>query len=175
MFYRLYDEKSAEKSADFMNRARKFFNFNFIFDLILTDNCKEFSNKLYKGSSGASTEKDGKFDIACGESTENRLTKPRSPKTNGMVERANLTIKGSTIHRIKYQSFQELSDGLEQFLVYYNLYRQHGGLVKELKVCTPIEACIRWLELQPVLYFRKTLIIGKNVIPLQCENSHFQQ
>ncbi|MBQ6725794.1 MAG: hypothetical protein IJQ89_04380, partial [Bacteroidales bacterium] len=83
--------------------------------------------------------------------------------------------KGSTIHRVKYQSLQELSDDLEQFLVFYNLYRRHGGLVKELKVRTPIESCIRWLELQPELFYRKTLIIGKNVIPLQCENSHFQQ
>lgn len=173
MFYRLYDEKSAENAADFMNRARKFFPF--IIDIVLTDNGKEFSNKLYKGRSGASTEKEGKFDIACGESTEHRLTKPGTPKTNGMVERANLTIKVSTIHRVKYQSLQELSDDLEQFLVFYNLYRRHGGLVKELKVRTPIEACIRWLELQPELFYRKTLIIGKNVIPLQCENSHFQQ
>lgn len=92
-----------------------------------------------------------------------------------MVERANLTIKESTIHRVKYQTFQELSDDLEQFLVYYNLYRRHGGLAKELKVCTPIEACIRWLELQSELFYRKTLIIGKNVISLQCENSHFHQ
>lgn len=78
MFYRLYDEKSAENAADFMNRARKFFPF--ILDIVLTDNGNEFSNNLYKGRGGASTEKEGKFDIACGESTEHRLTKPGTQK-----------------------------------------------------------------------------------------------
>ncbi|MBP5241066.1 MAG: hypothetical protein J6Z26_04080, partial [Bacteroidales bacterium] len=68
-----------------------------------------------------------------------------------------------------------LSDDLDQFLVYYNLYRRHGGLVKELNVRTPIEACVKWLELQPELFHRKILIIGKNVINLQRENSYFQQ
>lgn len=173
MFYFIYEEKSAENAADFLERARQFFPF--IIDIVLTDNGKEFTNKLHKARGGASTGKEGKFDIACGESTEHRLTKPGTPKTNGMVERANLTIKKATVHRVNYQSLQELSDDLEQFLVYYNLYRRHGGLVKELKVRTPIEACVKWLELQPELFHRKTLIIGKNVVTLQGENSHFQQ
>ena len=173
MFYFIYEEKSAENAADFLERVRQFFPF--IIEIVLTDNGKEFTNKLYKGRGGASTEKEGKFDAACGESIEHRLTKPCTPKTNGMVERANHTIKKATVHRVKYQSLQELSDDLEQFLVFYNLYRRHGGLAKELKVRTPIEACIRWLELQPELFYRKTLIIGKNVITLQCKNSHFTQ
>lgn len=173
MFYHLYDKKSAENAADFMNRVRLFFPF--ILEIVLTDNGKEFSNKLYKGRGGASTDKEGKFDAACGDKTEHRLTNPGSPKTNGMVERANLTIKKATVHRVNYQSLQELSDDLDQFLVYYNLYRRHGGLVKELNVRTPIEACVKWLELQPELFHRKILIIGKNVINLQRENSYFQQ
>ena len=173
MFYYLYAEKSAENAADFMERARLFFPF--IVETVLTDNGKEFTNKLYKGRAGASTDKEGKFDAACGDKTEHRLTNPGSPKTNGMVERANLTIKKATVHRVNYRSLQELSDDLEQFLVYYNLYRRHGGLVKEINVRTPIEACIKWLELQPELFHRKTLIIGKKTITLQCENSCFQQ
>ena len=86
-----------------------------------------------------------KFNIACGESTEHRFSKPGTPKTNGMVERANLTIKKAIVHCINYYSFDELSEDLEKFMVYYNLNRRHGGLVKELKVRTTIDVCIKWL------------------------------
>lgn len=55
-------------------------------------------------------DKEGLFGQACGEETEHRLTKPGTPKTNGMVvERANLTIKSATIHRTTYLSYGELS------------------------------------------------------------------
>lgn len=66
-----------------------------------------------------------------------------------MVERVNLTIKSATIHRQSYFSHGELSASLDDFLLHYNLHRRHGSLVRELKVRTPIDACIKWLEIQP--------------------------
>lgn len=86
-------------------------------------------------------DKEGLFGQACGEETEHRLTKPGTPKTNGMVvERANLTIKSATIHRTTYLSYGELSSSLYDFLVHYNLCRRHGSLMKELKVRIPMVA-----------------------------------
>jgi transposase InsO family protein len=35
------------------------------------------------------------------ENIEHRLTRPSTPKTNGMVERANGTIKSNTILKVK--------------------------------------------------------------------------
>jgi len=35
------------------------------------------------------------------------------------------------------------------FLVYYMLYRRHGGLRKELNVKTPFDAIEKWFELKP--------------------------
>ena len=60
LFYRLYDEKSAENAADFLTLCKEFFPFEIT--TVLTDNGKEFSNKLFKGRSGAKTEKEGKLE-----------------------------------------------------------------------------------------------------------------
>lgn len=172
MFYLVYGEKTAENAADFLAHCREFFPFEI--RTILTDNGKEFSNRLFKGRSGATTDKVGLFDQACGQETEHRLTKPGTPKTNGMVERANLTIKSATIHRTTYLSHDELSSSLYDFLMHYNLYRRHGSLVKELKVRTPIDACTRWLEIQPELFSKKYLRFGNLCVPLhrECGQSH---
>ena len=63
-----------------------------------------------------------------------------TPKTNGMVERVNLTIKTATIHKTSYDSYDCLEKHLMEFLVFYNTNRRHGFLVKELKVKTPLDA-----------------------------------
>lgn len=170
MFYLVYDGKTAENAADFLARCREFFPFEI--RTILTDNGKEFSNRLFKGKSGATTDKVGLFDQACGEETEHRLTKPGTPKTNGMVERVNLTIKSATIHRQSYFSHVELSASLDDFLLHYNLHRRHGSLVRELKVRTPVDACIKWLEIQPDLFSKNYLLFGNLCIPLHRECGH---
>jgi transposase InsO family protein len=46
-----------------------------------------------------------KFDKLCSRSEiEHRLTQPATPKTNGMVERVNGTIKNATVKAIMYQN-----------------------------------------------------------------------
>ena len=39
-----------------------------------------------------------------GSEIEHRLTKPATPKTNGMVERINGTIKNATVKAMTYQN-----------------------------------------------------------------------
>ena len=41
---------------------------------------------------------------------------------------------------------------LMQFLVYYNLYRRHGSLRKELKVKTPFDAIEKWFRIKPEIF-----------------------
>ena len=104
-----------------------------------TDNGLEFTDKYARGN----TKESGNhlFDKACAEDNiEHRLTAPFTPQTNGMVERANGTIKQSTIKAQDYSSFNALEEDLNQFLLYYNFNRRHGSLRKELKVKTPFEA-----------------------------------
>jgi transposase InsO family protein len=71
---------------------------------------------------------------------KHRLTKPSTPKTNGMVERANGTIKNNTIKINEYNNKDEMQNNLLKFLMYYILYRRHGSLRKELNVKTPFDA-----------------------------------
>jgi len=71
---------------------------------------------------------------------EHMLTKPNTPKTNGMVERVNGTIKNNTIKINQYQNAEKMQSNLSDFLINYNLYRKHSGLRKELNVKAPINA-----------------------------------
>jgi transposase InsO family protein len=93
----------------------------------LTDNGTEFTDKFTSKKNKASG--DHNFDKACSEDKiDHRLTAPFTPKTNGMVERVNGTIKGATIKTTTYESKDELKIDLDKFLVYYNLNRRHSGL-----------------------------------------------
>jgi len=80
------------------------------------------------------------------------LTAPATPKTNGMVERVNGTIKNSTIKVTEYENIEELKEDLNKFLIYYNINANLGGLKKELKVRTPCEAVKSWLDIEPEIF-----------------------
>ena len=80
------------------------------------------------------------FDKLCTkENIDHRLTAPFTPKTNGMVERANGIIKNSTINK---------------FMLFYLFTRRHGSLKKELgsKVRTPFDALECWFKIEPKLF-----------------------
>ena len=77
-----------------------------------------------------------------------------------MVERANGIIKKETILKDNYANIyiehsrnkEEMNDALMAFLVYYMLYRRHGGLRKELNVKTPFQAIEKWFMLKPEIF-----------------------
>ena len=92
LFYQMYDAKTAENAENFMNKCEAFFPFKITH--LLTDNGLEFTNALLVSKKGQSCEKPSKVDEFCKtKNIEHRLTKPHTPKTNGMVERANGIIK----------------------------------------------------------------------------------
>ncbi len=137
LYYQIYKNKTAVNAVDFLKQCKDFYPF--YISHILTDNGLEFTDRFARGNKEPSG--NHKFDKACQEySIEHRLTAPATPQTNGMVERVNGTIKGATIKAETYQSIEELKKSLNQFLIFYNTNRRHGGLVKELKVITPCEA-----------------------------------
>mgnify|MGYP005841756557 CR=1 FL=1 len=75
------------------------------------------------------------MDLLCKENDiEHRLTQSHTPKTNGMVERANGIVKSNTILKEQYASNQDMEVALMQFLVFYMLSRRHGSLKIELGV-----------------------------------------
>lgn len=46
-----------------------------------------------------------------------------------------------------YANKEEMNDALMAVLVYYMLYRRHGGVRKELNVKNPFQAVEKWFEM----------------------------
>lgn len=163
MYYKVYENKTADNAVDFIKECEEFYPFNL--EYVLTDNGLEFTDKFARGNKKPSG--NHKFDKECLEQAiEHRLTAPATPKTNGMVERVNGTIKSSTIKVANYKDIQELKVDLNKFLIYYNTCRRHGSLRKELSVKTPFDAVNKWFELEPEIFkvlpddFSHTVLIG---------------
>jgi transposase-like protein len=151
LFYKVYDAKSSEKTEVFTKECLAFFPFQITH--ILTDNGLEFTNRLLKSKKGKYCTKPSKLDALCKENNiDHRCTKPFTPKTNGMVEKANDIIKNQTIKKTKYNSVEEMKEDLNKFLIFYNLYRRHGSLRRELKVKTPHNAVEKWFDLDPGIF-----------------------
>lgn len=175
LYYEIYDNKTAESTDLFFDNCMKFFPFTITH--ILTDNGFEFTNRLIKSKKGNLCTKPSLLDIKCTQNNiDHRCTQPSTPKTNGMVERVNGTIKNNTILKFNYANKLALAKDLTAFLIFYNLYRRHGSLRKELNVKTPFQAVEKWFELKPELFklnpteFKtKILTLNKEII-----NSHQQ-
>lgn len=151
MYYAVYDDKSALSTDDFFEKCLDFFPFEITH--ILTDNGLEFTNRLIKSKKGNLCTKPSLLDIKCDENNiEHRLTKPNSPQTNGMVERANGTIKNNTILKNTYANRPEMQRDLLGFLAFYNLFRRHGSLRKELNVKAPFDAVEKWFDIKPEIF-----------------------
>jgi hypothetical protein len=82
------------------------------------------------------------FAMRCRENgIEHRFTKINHPWTNGQVERMNRTLKDATVKRYHYDSHDQLSRHLANFVSAYNF----GRRLKTLKGLTPYEfICKRW-------------------------------
>jgi transposase InsO family protein len=151
MYFRVYSHKTAANAAEFFDFCMAFFPFGI--QKILTDNGLEFTNKLIMSKKGNLCTKPSMLDEKCAQhGIDHRLTKPATPKTNGMVERVNGTIKRATILKEIYESPEEMNNALSLFLVHYIFVRRHSGLVKELKVKTPFGAIQKWYSIQPELF-----------------------
>ena len=155
LYYKVYDAKTSANSEEFMKECIDFFPFGITH--VLTDNGLEFTNRLIKNKKGEYAAKPSKLDIVCQQNNiDHRCTKPFTPKTNGMVEKANDIIKQQTIKKTNYKSLDQMNDDLMRFLVFYNLCRRHGSLRKELKVKTPFDAVEKWRQLDPTIFTEST-------------------
>ena len=111
---------------------------------VLTDNGIQFAD-LPKNRLGPTARFRGHpFDRSCQKfGVEHRLTKPKHPWTNGQVERMNRTIKEATVKRFHYDSHDQLTSHLADFIAAYNF----GRRLKTLKGLTPYEAiCKTWTK-----------------------------
>ena len=101
----------------------------------MTDNGKEFTDRLF-ASKECEPSGNHDFDRLCQElGIEHRLTKPRTPTTNGMVERSNGRI-GDVLKTHRFSSGEDLEQTLLRYVALYN----HQLPQSALKSKTPMQA-----------------------------------
>ncbi len=150
IFLGVYEHKDKEAATDFLARCVEFYPFKI--EKILTDNGREFTLCGFKNRWGTQTRTVHPFEQLCHEQQiEHRKTKPYTPKTNGLVERANGLIKENTTKAHHYQNAEQMKQDLHRWLVHYNFYRGHRRLGR----ITPYEAVCRWYDKQPERFLKE--------------------
>ena len=141
-------DKTAASAKSFLNALHKACPIKIT--KLLTDNGKEFTDRLF-----ASREREPsgnhEFDQLCTAlGIEHRLTKPRTPKTNGMVERFNGRIS-DVLNTNHFISGQDMRETLLRYTTLYN----HQFPQSALKSKTPMQAMKDWYKTHPHLFHKK--------------------
>ena len=164
MYYEIHDNKRANTTAKFLEKALDFFPFKVT--KILTDNGKEFTLNNHKWDSKSNLT--WAFDLVCeAYNIEHRTTRPYTPQTNWMVEKVNDTIKLNTLKIHIYDNIQEMKTDLNSFLFDYNLTRRHSSLRTEIGVKTPFEAIEYWFKLSPELFTETPLEFKEKILTIK--------
>ena len=117
---------------------------------ILTDNGKEFTDRLFS-SRAREASGEHEFDQLCAElDIEHRLTKPRSPQTNGMVERFNGRI-ADVLKTNRFVSGEDLEKTIMRYVGLYNTQLPQSALASR----TPVQAMKDWYKSNPELFSKR--------------------
>jgi len=148
VFVQIKSNKSAASAAAFLKALRKACPIKIT--RILTDNGKEFTDRLF-ASRERKASGQHEFDLLCAElGIEHRLTRPRRPQTNGMVERFNGRISEilATHHFI---SGEQLHMTIERYVRLYNHQLPQAALGAK----TPTESAKDWYARRPELFVKR--------------------
>lgn len=150
VYLQVYTRRTKETAIDFLRQCRAFFPFRI--EKLLTDNGGEFTRIVVHTSGRRAVKHRHAFAVFCEKlGIEHRRTKPRTPQTNGMVERVNALIKADTVHRYQYPSAAALREALDVWRVYYNFYRRHSRLGRK----TPYQAACDWYTKEPERFIKE--------------------
>jgi len=117
---------------------------------LLTDNGQEFTDRLFGARERDPTSKH-EFDQLCAAlHIEHRLTRPRRPQTNGMVERFNGRI-ADVLRTHRFNSAEDLESTLLRYVKLYN----HQLPQSALKGKSPIQAMKKWYADKPELFHKR--------------------
>lgn len=117
---------------------------------LLTDNGKEFTDRLF-ASRERQPSGQHEFDRLCHAlGIEHRLTKPRTPRTNGMVERFNGRIS-DVLNTHHFHGAEDLAHTLLRYVALYN----HQLPQSALKSKTPIQSMKDWHNSNPELFNKR--------------------
>jgi transposase-like protein len=146
--FEIYDDKSAISTADFVRIVVE--KAPFVISKILTDNGKEFTDR-YTAQGEREPTGNHLFDKVCKDNEiEHRLTKPRHPQTNGMVERFNGRIS-QLLAQTQFTSSEHLKNKLKEYLMMYN----HHIVQKNLGHVSPIAKLKEWQKSNPELFVKR--------------------
>ncbi|BBI91490.1 integrase core domain protein [Serratia symbiotica] len=153
VFIRIYKAKTAANARRFLRDLNRVCPM--AIHRVLTDNGKEFTDRLLGLRKRAPTGKH-EFDRLCAElDIEHRLSPPMHPQTNGMVERFNGRIEDVL------QSHHFHSDiTLHRYVWLYNQELPQSVLASK----TPVQAMKDWYKIKPEL-FKKNHTIFRDVTP----------
>lgn len=148
VFVQIKRDKSAASAQAFLRALHKACPLKIT--KLLTDNGKEFTDRLF-----ASREREPsgqhEFDQLCQAlQIEHRLTKPRTPKTHGRVERFN----GRIADVLKTHRFNSAED-LQQTLLRYTALYNHHLPQSALKSKTPMQTMKDWHQTHPHLFHKR--------------------
>lgn len=147
VFIRVFKAKTAANARRFLRDLERACPMRI--RTILTDNGKEFTDRLFGLRKRAATGAH-EFDTLCKDlGIEHRLTPPKSPQTNGMVERFNGRIE-EVLQSHHFRSGEELETTLHRYVWLYNQQLPQSALGSK----TPLQAMKDWHKLKPAL-FRK--------------------
>jgi transposase InsO family protein len=133
VFIAIKQHKTAASAKAFLAAVRRAAPFKI--HTILTDNGKEFTDRLF-GSRSRQPTGEHEFDQLCQAlGIELRLTKPKMPQTNGMVERFNGRL-GQVLRSHHFNSAEDLEKTLHRFVWLYN----HHLPQKALGQHAPVQA-----------------------------------
>jgi len=149
VFVQIRPYKTAAEARAFLSALSKAAPFKL--RTLLTDNGSEFTDRLFNKQKQASGEHE--FDRLCEAlGIEHRLTKPRHPQTNGMVERFNGRI-AEVLATHRFQSGEDLAKTIERYVWLYN---QHLPQLA-LKHQTPLQAMKNWQRDRPELFNKRAI------------------
>lgn len=139
MFIAIKSKKTVAAARSFLNALHKAAPLKI--KTLLTDNGREFTDRAFgrreKDASG-----EHEFDALCQAlGIEHRLTKPRHPQTNGMVERFNGRLA------------QVLKSHRYRFVWLYNERLPQ----RALDLNTPIQALKKWQATHPDLFAKRVV------------------
>jgi len=147
VYLRIYKDQTELSSVDFLRRVKQAAPMRII--KLLTDNGSQFTDRFTSQKKEAT----GKhvFDLACvAWGIEHRLSPPRHPQTNGMVERFNGRI-ADLIKQTRFASAAELETTMDRYLTIYN----HHIPQRALNLQTPIQALKKWQIEKPELFLKR--------------------
>src|SRR5574337_2130 len=145
VFIDIKSHKTAAAARSFLNAVAKAAPFKI--RTLLTDNGKEFTDRLFGKRSQDATGAH-EFDALCQAlGIEHRLTKPKTPQTNGMVERFNGRLE-QVLRSHHFNSADDLEKTLRRFVWLYNQHLPQKALNHE----TPVQALKRWRSSHPQLF-----------------------